>query len=78
MENPAWFVNLVGQSMKTNLDLKFVLMVFTFFQNKILRLRIQEFKGEYYFLGFSDYLVNKLKKILTKIKLVFFRSGVLQ
>ena len=76
MENPAWLVNLVGQSMKTNLDLKFELMVFTFFQNKILS--IQEFKGEYYFLGFSDYLVNKLKKILTKIKLVFFRSGVLQ
>ena len=76
MENPAWLVNLVGQSMKTNLDLKFVLMVFTLFQNKILS--IQEFKGEYYFLGFSDYLVNKLKKILTKIKLVFFRSGVLQ
>ena len=42
MENPAWFVNLVGQSMKTNLDLKFVLMVFTLFQNKILS--IQEFK----------------------------------
>ena len=59
MENPAWLVILVGQSMKTNLDLKFVLMVFTFFQNKILRLRIQEFKGEYYFLGFSDYVFGK-------------------
>ena len=44
MENPAWLVNLVGQSMKTNLDLKFVLMVFTFFQNKILS--IQEFKDK--------------------------------
>ena len=26
MENPTWLVNLVGQSMKTNLDLKFVLI----------------------------------------------------
>ena len=57
MENPAWFVNLVGQSMKTNLDLKFVLMVFTFFQNKII---IQEFKT---IIGvFRLNLVNKLKK----------------
>ena len=51
MENPAWLVNLVGQSMKTNLDLKFV-MVFTFFQNKIIS--IQEFKKEEYFLGFLE------------------------
>ena len=56
MENPAWFVNLVGHSMKTNVDLKFV-MVFTFFQNKTLS--IQEFKGEYYFLGLSDYVFGK-------------------
>ena len=47
MENPAWLVNLVGQSMKTNLDLKFV-MIFTFFQNKII---IQEFKRKDYFFG---------------------------